>query len=460
MSPTIGARGARTRQTIVEAALQLFEEQGFHNTSVDEIAGSVGLSRAALYQYFANKNEIFIELLHESGSAMLRVVRRLGPVGPSPDGYSNLHWWLGEWAWVYDKYSTIYVQWANVETPETSLKPLISQFLDAYTRRLGERIRAADPEGLEPEAAATILFALINRTNYYRHTIAARGLSDDDLVDALATIIQLTLFPSTPAAVLHTADLERSDEGDSFGRPPSRAGRSARVRVVAAPSPQSLDQRFAASSAKVRVTVRSLLDGGSRVFARLGFHLATVDDIVSEAGFARGTFYKYFADKQDLLITLAEECGEILPAMMSDFKAAVSPGSSDTGLRDWLTSYIRFHRRYAGVFRVLLDQVSAASEVAALGERIAEVVLDAFDEVLGGVRRDYPLSVRAASLLLLALLERIPDQLFGTGMEDEELADLLTTVITRGFLASSTPRRKTVVLGGQRAVRRSRASSG
>ena len=114
-SPVVGARGARTRQQIVDVALQLFAERGFHGTVVEDIARSVGISRATLYQYFASKEELFRELVEESGSAQLRVMRRLARLGPTAEGFDNLHWWLGEVTWVYEKYATLFVQWANVD---------------------------------------------------------------------------------------------------------------------------------------------------------------------------------------------------------------------------------------------------------------------------------------------------------------------------------------------------------
>ena len=97
-SPAVGERGARTRQRIVEETLRLFEAQGFHATSVDGIAKAAGTSRSTLYQYFESKEQIFVELLDECGSALMRVVRRIGPLGPTRLGFDNLHWWLGEWA--------------------------------------------------------------------------------------------------------------------------------------------------------------------------------------------------------------------------------------------------------------------------------------------------------------------------------------------------------------------------
>jgi len=42
------------------------------------------------------------------------------------------------------------------------------------------------------------------------------------------------------------------------------------------------------------------------VFARRGYHQATIDDIVAEAGVARGTFYLYFEDKRAVFESLID----------------------------------------------------------------------------------------------------------------------------------------------------------
>src|SRR6202046_5900026 len=85
-SLVVGERGARTRQRIIEEPLRLFETQGFHATSVDGIAKAAGTSRSTLYQYFESKEQIFVELLEECGSALMRGVRRVGAFGPAPRG--------------------------------------------------------------------------------------------------------------------------------------------------------------------------------------------------------------------------------------------------------------------------------------------------------------------------------------------------------------------------------------
>lgn len=52
---------------------------------------------------------------------------------------------------------------------------------------------------------------------------------------------------------------------------------------------------------------RAHIFGAARtVFAKLGYHQATIDDIVAEAGVARGTFYLYFEDKRAVFAELID----------------------------------------------------------------------------------------------------------------------------------------------------------
>src|SRR5260221_4541057 len=61
-NPQVGARGQRTQQRILEAALQLFGEEGYHRCSIDRITERAGCSRASFYQYFSGKEAVFQQL--------------------------------------------------------------------------------------------------------------------------------------------------------------------------------------------------------------------------------------------------------------------------------------------------------------------------------------------------------------------------------------------------------------
>src|SRR5690348_13448220 len=48
----------RTRDALIRAALELFTEQGYEATTIDEIAEAVNVSQRTYFRYFANKEDV------------------------------------------------------------------------------------------------------------------------------------------------------------------------------------------------------------------------------------------------------------------------------------------------------------------------------------------------------------------------------------------------------------------
>lgn len=51
----------RRREAVLAIAAQLFNEVGYHRTSLDAIAGRLGITKPALYYYFTGKDQILME---------------------------------------------------------------------------------------------------------------------------------------------------------------------------------------------------------------------------------------------------------------------------------------------------------------------------------------------------------------------------------------------------------------
>lgn len=59
-----------TKKIILAAAVKEFSKNGYHKTSMDSIAEAAGLSKGALYYFFKNKTQLFLEIV-ESGLVLL-----------------------------------------------------------------------------------------------------------------------------------------------------------------------------------------------------------------------------------------------------------------------------------------------------------------------------------------------------------------------------------------------------
>jgi AcrR family transcriptional regulator len=72
---------ARRREEILDAANALFAERGYDEVSIEEIAGSAGVTRGLVHHYFGGRKDVYIALLERIGT--MREEQLPAPVGRS-----------------------------------------------------------------------------------------------------------------------------------------------------------------------------------------------------------------------------------------------------------------------------------------------------------------------------------------------------------------------------------------
>ena len=81
MSPRTADQNREIRQArqeqILQAARQVFANQGFHNTRMSDIAQTAGVSQGTLYHYFRSKDELFLEVLNIWNKQIQSIVEQL-----------------------------------------------------------------------------------------------------------------------------------------------------------------------------------------------------------------------------------------------------------------------------------------------------------------------------------------------------------------------------------------------
>lgn len=63
------------RAQLLDRALDVFVEQGYHSASMDDIAFRAGVSKPVLYQHFPGKLELYVALVEKSAEAVINRVR-------------------------------------------------------------------------------------------------------------------------------------------------------------------------------------------------------------------------------------------------------------------------------------------------------------------------------------------------------------------------------------------------
>jgi len=186
-----------------------------------------------------------------------------------------------------------------------------------------------------------------------------------------------------------------------------------------------------------------LFDAGMRVFSERGFHAARVDDIVRAARTSHGTFYLYFANKEDLLRVLAVKCADEMRGLAGELAPISADDAGRIALREFLARFIDTYRRYRPVMRAWMEGQVSDAEVNRLGVLAFTEISNAVGMRLG--EHDPSVDERAAVAAFMALLERFSYFLASRdpGFDDDQMLDTLTSIVHRGFFrppAASSPR--------------------
>jgi AcrR family transcriptional regulator len=211
---------------------------------------------------------------------------------------------------------------------------------------------------------------------------------------------------------------------------------------------------------------QQILDAARAVFKTRGYAQSTIDDIVAEAGVARGTFYLYFVDKRavfaELVDRFAARLSSAIERIVTDDPARPVPVQVLANIRAILGVCLAERSMTKILFT---DAVSIDPEFERkLGTFYDGVVMLLTEslrdgQALGIVRDGEP---RVLAYLTIGALKELLYQAVTLGLA-EESADILTqqmySFLSRGYLLAD-PERPTNARPGRRGGRRARPPSG
>ena len=145
---------SQKRQELVETAIRLFSEHGFHNTGIDWIAEEANVSKKTMYHHFRSKEELILAALkHHDGLFRNFFMKSVNGLSDSP--YDRL---LGIFdvasAWFSDKqfYGCMFInaigEYADREDAIREACQSFKAQMTAFVRELATATEVANPAGL------------------------------------------------------------------------------------------------------------------------------------------------------------------------------------------------------------------------------------------------------------------------------------------------------------------------
>lgn len=416
-NPDVGVRGTRTQQRILQAALRVFDEVGYHGCGVDRITAEAACSRPSFYQYFSSKEDLFRQLSGDLAARLFEITAQLGPVTPDADGWKALRSWVGAYGELYDTYAPVFRVFSTAVAEDDAVASGAARVSGRQVADLTARVDRRAFRVKRPEVVTGALLNAVSRAQRFRSVLAeADGpeLDRDRVDDAMADVAHRSFFGQLPGVNVR----------DHV--PMARTGAVASAPALTRPAgsgPSPVGQAG-------RRTRSKLLDAGRQVFAARGYHDARVDDIVELAETSHGTFYRYFENKQALFRILAARSGRrVVTAVEALPPEAADPAADGAKLlRPWLRDYLATYAAEGPVIRAWVEatwsdrDLRAASpvEVEALRRRLARFL----------ARRDFG-DIDADALVLMAVLDRSEPELEVPAAAD---LDAFLRILERGFL--------------------------
>jgi AcrR family transcriptional regulator len=133
-------KGERTRQRLLDIAVQRFAVDGFRRTSVSDIAREAGLTPAAAYAYFAGKEGLFQAAVDTDAGALIEAARSAAAEGAS--AREQLFLFVGELRERVDDHPLARRVLSGLE-PEVAARLLTIPSLVALTTSLADELTEA-----------------------------------------------------------------------------------------------------------------------------------------------------------------------------------------------------------------------------------------------------------------------------------------------------------------------------
>lgn len=173
-------RSARRAQ-LLQVALQVFAEQGYHAASMDEIAEQAGVSKPVVYQHFPGKLDLYLALLETSRDTVIEGVRQA--LDSTTNNRERVQATMDLWfTYVADEGEAFRLIFESDLTNDSAVRAVVDRVFLETAREIAAVI--AEDTSLSPDAAQLLALSLVGMG----HVAARNWLSSRSTLDKAAAV--------------------------------------------------------------------------------------------------------------------------------------------------------------------------------------------------------------------------------------------------------------------------------
>ncbi|NUW36097.1 TetR/AcrR family transcriptional regulator [Nonomuraea sp. SMC257] len=158
-SDPLTARGRRTREALVRAGREAFDEHGYEAVRVDDVCARAGVSHGTFYTYFTSKEVLFREV----AAAVVGEMFTASVVGPAASGdpYARIEAANRLYLRAWSANSRLVRMLEQAAAAEEGLRELLLELREVFVRRGADGLRRLQEQGLADPALDPRLTAIM-----------------------------------------------------------------------------------------------------------------------------------------------------------------------------------------------------------------------------------------------------------------------------------------------------------
>ncbi len=179
-SPRLPA--AERRRQLLQVALHAFAEDGFHGTSMNDVAEAAGVTKPVLYQHFTSKKALYRELVDDLGTRL--EVAIMAAVDTADGGRQQVEaGFRAYFRWATGEGAAFRVLFAERNRADAELAAAVAKVESMMADRISALIEI---EGLSPDERHVLALGIVGLAESTSREWLRLGLGPGDAADACA----------------------------------------------------------------------------------------------------------------------------------------------------------------------------------------------------------------------------------------------------------------------------------